>query len=252
MSVKISNFIDDNENLSVVEKKGPFMVFEHLEDLSVGPNNAQTKFFMSQMRCTMKQLYCNCSKGVKTQAGAMQVVFGNVEQTTGIKGVEDLVGKMIRGKVSGESTVKPEYRGNGFMLCEPTYKHLIIESLDDWEGALVCDDGMFFAAEACVRDSVQARSNLSSVAGGKGLFNYMATGKGFVVLESWSPREELYTIDLDDDVVKVDGSNAICWSGSLRFTVERSGKTLIGSAVGGEGLVNVYRGTGRILMSPET
>ena len=37
---------------------------------------------------------------------------------------------------------------------------------------------------------------------------------------------------------------------SLQFTVERSGKSLIGSAASGEGLVNVYRGTGRVLMSP--
>ena len=43
---------------------------------------------------------------------------------------------------------------------------------------------------------------------------------------------------------------AIAWSGSLDFTVERSGKSLIGSAASGEGLVNVYRGTGKVLMSP--
>ena len=37
---------------------------------------------------------------------------------------------------------------------------------------------------------------------------------------------------------------------SLSFTVERSAKTLVGSAMSGEGLVNVYRGTGKILMAP--
>ena len=31
---------------------------------------------------------------------------------------------------------------------------------------------------------------------------------------------------------------------------EKSGKSLIGSAVSGEGLVNVYRGTGKIWMCP--
>lgn len=45
---------------------------------------------------------------------------------------------------------------------------------------------------------------------------------------------------------------AIAWSPSLKFTVERSSKTLIGSAASGEGLVNVYRGTGKILMTPVT
>ena len=43
---------------------------------------------------------------------------------------------------------------------------------------------------------------------------------------------------------------AVCWSSNLEFTVERTTKTLVGSAVSGEGLVNVYRGTGRVLMSP--
>jgi len=43
---------------------------------------------------------------------------------------------------------------------------------------------------------------------------------------------------------------AIAWSNALKFTVERSSKSLIGSAVLGEGLVNVYRGTGNVLMAP--
>ena len=50
--------------------------------------------------------------------------------------------------------------------------------------------------------------------------------------------------------MKIDGNFAIAWSGSLEFTVERSGKSLIGSAASGEGLVNVYRGSGRVLMMP--
>ena len=40
------------------------------------------------------------------------------------------------------------------------------------------------------------------------------------------------------------------WSKSLDFTVERSSKSLIGSMVNKEGLVNVYRGTGKVLMAP--
>ncbi len=50
--------------------------------------------------------------------------------------------------------------------------------------------------------------------------------------------------------LKIDGNLAVCWSSGLEFTVERSTKTLVGSAVSGEGLVNVYRGTGKVLMSP--
>ena len=95
------------------------------------------------------------------------------------------------------------------------------------------------------------RSNLSSAAlGGEGLFNLSIQGYGALALESPCPREELIEITLDNDVLKVDGNMAMAWSGSLQFTVERSTKSLIGSAASGEGLVNVYRGTGKVLMSP--
>ena len=84
----------------------------------------------------------------------------------------------------------------------------------------------------------------------EGLFNLCLEGSGHAVLNSSCPIKELYEITLDNDCIKIDGNNAVCWSRSLAFTVERSGKSLIGSAASGEGLVNVYRGTGKILVAP--
>lgn len=69
-------------------------------------------------------------------------------------------------------------------------------------------------------------------------------------LESPNPQEEFIVIDLNDDVLKIDGNMALAWSSSLSFTVERFGKTLIGSSASGEGLVNAYHGSGCVLMSP--
>ena len=51
-------------------------------------------------------------------------------------------------------------------------------------------------------------------------------------------------------MIRIDGNMAIAWSNTLDFTVERTTSTLIGSAASGEGLVNVYRGTGRVLIAP--
>ena len=55
---------------------------------------------------------------------------------------------------------------------------------------------------------------------------------------------------MKNDVLKVDGNFAVLRTGNIDFTVERSAKTLVGSAVSGEGLVNVYRGTGQIWLAP--
>lgn len=75
-------------------------------------------------------------------------------------------------------------------------------------------------------------------------------GKGAFCIESYCPKEELNLIELQNDVLKIDVNIAIAWSGPLDFTVERTGKTLIGSATSREALVNVYRGTGKVLIFP--
>lgn len=116
---------------------------------------------------------------------------------------------------------------------------------------MTIEDGMFLACEGTVKNKVVARRTLSSAAlGNEGLFNLSLYGTGAVALESNVPAEELIEIELDNDELKIDGDMAVCWSTNLDFTVERSSKTLLGSAINGEGLVNVYRGTGRVLMSP--
>ncbi len=248
---RINNFTN-NDDIRTVTSMGAFTVVEYLRDLSVLPEQAQTAYYCNAMNVRRRQVICDLSRAnVTLQSGAMQWSVGNVNATTGVKGVGDLFNKALRGSVTGESAIKPEYTGDGILVTEPTFRHILLLNLDDWGGSVVLDDGLFLACEATLQHKAVMRSNISSaVAGGEGLFNLGITGKGVLCLESPSPKEELIEIELNNDVLKVDGNMAIAWSGSLEFTVERSGKTLIGSAASGEGLVNVYRGTGRVLLAP--
>lgn len=247
----IKNFTD-NDDVRVLGSMGPFTVVEYLKDLSVTPSTAMTAYYCNEMNVRKRQVICDLSKAnITLQAGAMQWMAGNVNATTGLKGVGDFFGKAVRGKVTGESAVKPEYTGNGVLVLEPTYRHILLIDLADWNGSIVPDDGLFLACDSKLKQKAVMRSNFSSaVAGGEGLFNLGIVGNGVLCLESPSPKEELIEVTLQDDVLKVDGNMAIAWSGTLDFTVERSGKTLLGSAASGEGLVNVYRGTGKVLLAP--
>ena len=247
----VRNFTD-NDDVKILDSKGPFSIIEYQRDLSVSPDCAATAYYCAQMNVRKRQLVCAVgASGITLQAGAMQWTAGDVNATTGIKGVGDLLGKAMRGKVSGESVIKPEYTGNGMLVLEPTYKHLILMNASDWGGSVVLDDGLFLACESTLQHKAVMRSNFSSaVAGGEGLFNLSLNGNGVFCIESECPIEELIEVTLDNDVLKIDGNYAIAWSASLSFTVERSGKSLIGSAASGEGLVNVYRGTGKVLMMP--
>lgn len=247
----VKNFFD-NDDVKVINEMGPFKVVEYQRDLSVMPSSAALAYYCNEMNVRKRQVVCQVGPAnITLQAGAMQWTVGGVNATTGVKGVGDLFGKALRGSVTGESAIKPEYTGNGLLVLEPTYKHILLIDVADWGGSIVLDDGLFLACESRLKHKAVMRSNFSSaVAGNEGLFNLGIQGNGILCLESECPREELVEIVLENDVLKVDGNMAIAWSGSLDFTVERSGKSLIGSAASGEGLVNVYRGTGKILLAP--
>ena len=248
---QIKNFLD-NDDIRVADKKGNIRIVEYMTDLSVNPYTCVTQYYAARMGVRKRQVLIQLQDDeYVTSAGAMQWTLGNVQSVTDAKGVGDFLGKAIKGAVTKESAIKPKYRGNGLLMLEPTYKHLLIEDLSNWGTGMVLDDGMFLACEASVKYDVIMRSNLSSaVLGNQGLFSLKLSGNGLAVLESPVPREELIEIELKDDVIRIDGNMAVAWSDTLEFTVEKSGKSLIGSAISSEGFVNVYRGTGKILLAP--
>ncbi len=251
--VNVKN-LTDNPNIIKINELGCFQVFEHQKDMSTNPSAAITAYFMQEMNLRKRQVLCSLNgNSVKLQAGAMQWTAGKISMTSGVKGVKDFFGKALKGAVTNESTAKPVFSGNGYLMLEPTYKYIILENVADWGSGIVLDDGLFLACDSTVQEEVVSRSNFSSaVLGGEGLFNLSLSGQGIAVLESAVPREELIEIELNNDEVRIDGNMAIAWSKSLQFTVERSSKSLVGSLVSGEGLVNIYRGTGKILMAPTT
>ena len=241
-----------NPNLNVVEKVEGMRVIEYARDLSVTPSTAITAYFANEMNVRKRQLFIELKDNAYTlSAGTMQWTAGDVTVESGIKGVGDFLGKAMKGVVTKESVVKPVYKGNGVIMLEPTYKHILLEDISTWKGGIVLDDGLFLACEDRVKQCVTMRSNLSSaVLGNEGFFNLSLAGNGVAVLESNVPEDELIEINLNNGELKIDGRQAVCWSTSLDFTVEKSTKSLIGSAISNEGFLNVYRGTGKVLMSP--
>lgn len=252
MTVKVRRL--ENSQRRIVSTLNNFSVLEYLKDPSVSPDNALQQYYMGEMGVRKRQVVIQLDQdhSAVIQAGAMQWMAGDVRATTGIKGVGDFIGKMVRSSVTKETAIKPEYEGNGMLVLEPTYKYIILQNAAEWgPKGMVIEDGMFLACDAEVEQKIIARSNLSSAAlGHEGLFNLALKGNGVVALESNAPFDELVEVELVNDVLKIDGDYAVCWSAGLEFTVERSSQSLAGSLVNSEGLVNVYRGTGKVLMSP--
>lgn len=236
----------------ITDRKGAFSTLEYNKVSGFAAASPERAYFYSKLGVRKKQVIAELKdSGIILQSGAMQMMLGNVKGETNIQGAGDLLRRVVSSRVTGESAIKPKYTGTGYVVLEPTWKYIIYEDLADWGGSMTIDDGLFLACDASVDIRTVARNTLSSAAlGGEGLFNTALRGSGIVALECTLPRNELIMLELENDTVKIDGNMAIAWSSSLDFTVERTTKTLIGSAASGEGLVNVYRGTGRVLMAP--
>ncbi len=248
-----TNICEKSRVKSIVAEKGIYSVVEYERDLSIEPEMAEVAYFASKMDVRKRQLIANITTecGVIIQRGMMQLMLGDISLDNDIKGVADFVKKIAGSVVTNETAVKPHFVGEGTLVLEPTFKHIILEDLNEWSEGMVIEDGMFLACDDSVELKITARKNVSSLLlGNEGIFNTTLYGDGIVALESPIPADEIITVELEDDIIKIDGNMAIAWSSDLEFTVEKSASSLIGSAVSGEGLVNVYSGTGKVLIAP--
>ena len=85
--------------------------------------------------------------------------------------------KLVKSSVTSETIIKPRYTGKGSLVLEPTFYHILLMDLDEWEGDVVIEDGMFLACEDTVELEVTARKNVSSlILGGEGIWNTMLAG----------------------------------------------------------------------------
>ena len=247
--------IGTREHIKVLEEytcgglRVEVLEYEKLLGLS-HPAMAQQIYFMEKQNVRVRQiaLYLNNEK-VTIEKGAMSYFQGNLQMVSGVT-AGNALGRLVRGAVTGEQMALTEYTGTGLLVLEPSFKHFLVLELANNESIIV-DDGMFYCSQGSVTVKAVAQRRLSAaVAGGETLFQQQLTGPGVIILESVVPMDEIDIIDLNNDTLKVDGNFAVLRSSNLEFTVERSAKTLIGSAVSGEGLVNVYRGTGQVWLAP--
>lgn len=217
---------------------------------STNKNTAQALWFMSQANIKARQIvaYIN-NDSIKIEPGAMSYFQGPLEMVSGVT-MTNLLSRAIGGALTGEKMAMPEYRGSGVLVLEPSFRHFILAELDAGE-TIITDKGMFYCAQGSVNVQPILNSQISgALLGGEGVFQTALTGPGLIVLETPVPMCEINIVELNNDVLRVDGNFALLRTGNVQFTVEKSARTFMGSAMSGEGLVNVFRGTGQVWIAP--
>lgn len=214
------------------------------------PMEAAGLDFIRQSGASLKFIRAKLDGGkVVTEAGALYYSKGKIQNHVPTGGVGGVIGKVVKSKLTNETAFNPEYSGYGEVVLEPSFGHYLLVQIDQDE--LVVDKGMFFASIGDIKVSAVMQNTFSSATmGGEGLFQTKISGTGWVALSLPAPMNEIEMYDLKDETVQVDGNFGILRSGNIQFTVERSAKSLVASALGGEGLLCTFRGTGMLWVAP--
>ncbi len=237
--------------ISEMKNESTFQILEY-DNLqgAMGLNTALQINLMKESSIRLKQVRIILDDSeVKIESGSLSYMKGNIEIINKTGGIIGLGKKFFSSKVTGESMFKPILRGTGEVFLEPSFGHFTIIELEDEE--IVIDDELFYACEEGIEvEPVMQKSVSSMIFGKEGIYQTRLRGSGIVVLEIPVPEKEILRCKLFRDVLKIDGNFAILRSGNIEFTVEKSGTNLIGTALNGEGLLNVYRGTGEVWLVP--
>jgi uncharacterized protein (AIM24 family) len=179
---------------------------------------------------------------VTLEAGMLHYWLGDIQMQ--VQGPS--LGGMAKSLLTKEKIVRPVYSGTGEIYLEPTFGEIEILELtgnDVW----ILDKGAYLASDISVQLGVYTNPVFSSLFGGEGMFQTQVSGVGKVFY--WAPGP-LQRIDLRGQTLTVDGSFAVARTGSLEYRVEKAAKGLIRSMMSGEGLVNVFRGYGSVMLAP--
>lgn len=247
-SLKFTNKLN---MLSEMIGESRFQILEY-ENLD-GASDVETAFGLNIIRQSgikLKQIRIILEdSAVKLEPNSLSYMKGHIEIKSKSGGLIGFGKKIISSKLTGETAFRPTYSGNGEIFLEPSFGHFALIELEDDE--IIVSDNMFFACEEGVEVSAAMQKNISaSFLGNEGLYQTRIEGTGIVALKVPVPESEIFKCVLINDTLKVDGNYAILRTGNIEFSVEKSSKSIVGTMVSGEGLVNVYRGTGEVWLTP--
>ena len=129
-----TNLFNSSDARRITAHRGVFSVVEYERDMSVSPEMSEAAYFASMMNVRKRQVIAALTRqsGVITQKGCMQLMLGDIEASTDVSGMGNLIKKFAGSKVTGETAIKPKYIGEGTLVLEPTYRHIILEDVSEF------------------------------------------------------------------------------------------------------------------------
>ena len=211
---------------------------------------AEALFYATQSGIRLKMVRIRLNKShVRVEPGALYFMKGNLEMKASTGG--GVLKGLARKVVAGETFFVNEIHGTGEIYLEPTFGHFLLHRITKKESGVIVDRSLFYAGTAGLDISAAIQKNISSALfGGEGLFQTKISGEGVAILYSPVPQEEIMRFTLEGDTLFVDGNFAIMRSAQVNFSVRKSSKNLLSTAVSGEGLLQTFSGHGYVWLAP--
>jgi uncharacterized protein (AIM24 family) len=182
---------------------------------------------------------------IRIEAGALSYLQGDI---TAHSPLIPSFGGLFKSLIADEAVYRPTYSGTGIITLESSLGgfHIIEPKGESW----ILERGTYWASEGSIDVSFHREKVIPSLWAGEG-FIYLQTkvkGEGKVVLSTKGPVE---TIHLEEGQrVVAEGKTVICRTASVRFSVRRPTKNLMGRITSGEDLVRVFEGRGTVILNP--
>jgi len=201
---------------------------------------------LSRPAASAAQLILDAGESVTCEVGAMIAMSSgfNVETTTQNKGGGGGILKGIKRAFAGENLFL-----NHFTATQPNQTLIIGPGLMGdiihypMQGGTVVVQGSSWLASSTGIDIDATWQGLGkALFSGEGMFWVKCTGAGDLFLNSFGA---VYPIDIQGEHV-VDTGHIVAFEDTLEFRIGKASQSLVGSFLGGEGLVCKFSGQGRL------
>ncbi|MDD9943613.1 MAG: TIGR00266 family protein [Myxococcales bacterium] len=186
------------------------------------------------------------SESITCEVGAMIAMSSglHVETTTRNRGGGGGILKGIKRMFAGESLFLNRFTAQadgqqlviGPRMMGDVVQHHIAR------GALIVQGQSWLASADGIDIDATFQGLGKALFSGESAFWVKCSGQGEVLLSSFGA---IYALDIDDDYV-VDTGHIVAFEDTLQFSIGKASQSLIGSFLGGEGLVCKFRGQGRL------
>ncbi|MDR3215607.1 MAG: TIGR00266 family protein [Bacilli bacterium] len=184
-------------------------------------------------------------EGVRIENGAMAYHNGKVELTGKTNG--GVMGGLMKKAFTGESFFVTTATGTapGAQIAIAPGMIGDIAEIEFNQNSWFLNDGVFLACDLGVEIKTKSQGLGKAVFGGTGgLFIMEATGQGKMLINGFGQLSVL-TLDGSNDQV-IDNGHVVAWTSGLEYKIEAASGTF--GFTSGEGLVNRFRGTGKVIV----